>query len=210
MSSTALSKTGSGFAVDTYPKFQLNDGPNPGTAAILGRLCVLLPDPASATSDFITTPGSGLWSVEIRVVTAGAIGAIVHSASNIPGLTNVLWVALDPAEFAIDNVYRVTIKDSAGTVADEWDFGVYQPNIGVGAAGVASINNAIHRIAGLLGYRKQVLYSDFVLGIPLTTTITLQDDAGATLATYRRKLVLNDAHAVIAETSAALDANVLS
>lgn len=210
MSSTTLSKTGTGFAVDTYPKFQLNDGPNPGTSAINSRLCVLLPDPISAASDFVTTPGTGLWSVEIRAVTAGVIGSIVHSATNIAAVTNVLWVALDPAAFpANGDVYRVTIKDSAGTVCDEWDFSVFQPNIGAGSAGVAAINNAVRRIAGLLGYRQQVIYSDFVLGIPQTTTITLQDAAGAALASYRRKLFLNDAHAVIAETSAALDSNVL-
>lgn len=209
MSSVATSKTGTGFTTDTYAKFQLNDGPNPGSSAILGRLCVLLPDPISATSDFITTPGTGLWSVEITEVLSGAIGPVIKSASNISNLTNVLWIALDPDDFQTGRVYRVTIKDSAGTVADEWDFGVYQPNIGAGSAGVASINNAIRRIAGLLGYRKQVIYSDFVLGIPLTTTITLQDGAGSSIAQYRRKLTLNDAHAVIAETSAALDANVL-
>ena len=209
MTSTALSKTGTGFGVDSYAKFQMSDGPNPGTAAISSSLMVLLPDPISATSDFITTPGTGLWSVEIYEVTAGVIGSIVDSATNISAVTNVWWVALDPAVFDVTKAYRVVIKDSAGTVCDEWDFTLFQPNIGAGAAGVSSINDAIRRIAGLLGYRRQVIYSDYILGIPQTTTIKLLDGAGAELASYRRKLVLDAAHAVIAETSAALDTNTL-
>ena len=208
MSSTSPSRTG-GFLTRTAVKLQMSDQANPGTEAIQSALPIFVPDPNSAVaaSDFVTATGTN-WTITIVENVAGAVGATVHTATVLAS-NNIIWVALDPGVFTIGNVYRVTITDNGGNVMDVWDFELYSQDISTGAANIADINNSIRRIAGLLGYRQKVTYADYIYGVPRQTTIELQDAAGATLATYRRTLTMNEAKEVTGETMAALDTNVL-
>lgn len=179
-----------GFSVESFAKLQMSDGPNPVSAPINSALLVWLPDPDSATvgSEFITAAGT-TWRIEISVIQGSLPGSVIFT-SDEPIANNARWIALDPAVFNTSATYRVRISDGNGNIADEWDFRLFNINATpTGPANLAEINNRIRRIAGLLGYRQRVSYSNFVLGKPLEATIDLLDNAGVVIAQYRRKVV---------------------
>ena len=215
MPSQSVISSQNGFSLRTSPHFQMNEGPNPGATVINGALLLMLPDPdsavAGATSEFITSaPASQPWNVQILEIENGAVTAVIAYAATVPIANNAIWVALDPAVFDNTKAYRVRLFDPGNNLAEEWDFKLHDHDVtAVGPADLANINNAIRRIAGLLGYRQRVTYSDFQLGVPQTTLIELLDATQATLASYRVKTTLDSAQNITAQTSAALDANVL-
>ena len=215
MPSQAVVSSQNGFSLRTMPRFQLNEGANPGATAINAALLIMLPDPdsgvAGATSEFITAvPAGQPWNVQIVEIENGAVTGTIAYSATVPIANNAIWVALDPAVFVTTKSYRVRLFDPGNNLAEEWDFKVHDHNVtAVGPGDLASINNAIRRIAGLLGYRQRVSYSDFNLGIPQTTLIELLDATQATLASYRVKTTLDSALNITSQTAAALDANVL-
>lgn len=201
----------SGFRVEMLPALQLSDGPNPTATPIASPLLIFLPAPDANAAEFTTlgNGGGGVWRVSVSEAQNGVLGAAILSLT-VPNSHMMLWVALDPAVYFTDRVYRVQIRDDSNAICDEWDFRCYDVNTSPGSlTGLEEINDAIRRIAGLLGYRQRVTYSDYIQGIPQTTLIELLDEFDAAMASYRRKLVLNDANQVLSETCAALDTNNL-
>ncbi len=208
---SSIASSAGGFYIEPIPAFQLSDGPNPNSTPMASALMILLPSPTFNAGEFVTTGNGsgGVWRVSILPMTAGVLGAAVFSTT-VPNTSNVLWVALDPAVFPTTSAYRVRVKDDANNICDEWDFRTFTIDSSAGGpSGIQSINDAIRRIAGLLGYRQRVTYSDYLLGKPQTALIDLMDSLDVVIAQYRRTLTLDSANQVLAETSAALDQNNL-
>lgn len=206
MPSSIASSLG-GFYIEPLPGFQLSDGPNPNATPINSALMIVLPSPTFNAGQFVTTGNGsgGVWRVSIKPLVAGALGAAVYSTT-VPNTSNVLWVAIDPAVFDVSCPHRVQIKDDANNICDEWDFSLFTiDSAAAGPADIQEVNDAVRRIAGLLGYRQRVTYSDYLLGKPQTTLIELMDNGGLVIASYRRTLHLDSANQVLSETCAALD-----
>lgn len=208
---TITPSSSDGFTLVSIPKMQLSEGPNPGVSIANGVLLVFVPDIDSpvSPSEFITQPLGSQWAVTIEPVVAGVVGASVYS-QNIPIANNLHYITLDPATYP-RGLYRVTLRDAGANIIDQWDFHTFDQNATSGSADVASINDAVRRIAGLLGYRQRTTYADYVanLGMPATTTVELLDGSNNVLASYRRKLNFDSSGQVSSETMAALDTNVL-
>lgn len=170
-------------------------------------LMVMLPDPnPPGVSDFVITGGA--WTVTVTKYLRDT--QVDTRDYSVPATADTLWIAVypdeSPAFYEVSDangdcyVYRVTIKDAGANVCEEWDFSCYTFDVSSGAAGdTAAINDKIARIAGLLGYRQRVTYSNFDLGIPVDTLVELLDANDDTIAEYRIKKILNGAHAIIGE-----------
>lgn len=212
MPSRVSTSSSNGFGLVSLPRFQLNDGPNPGVTQINSPLMILLPDPDSSVvgSEFVTAviPNAS-WTVRILGVVGGVVGAAVY-VQTVPQSANVLWVAIDPALFSAGRTYRVQIFDTGNNIAAEWDFHVFDHSVSLsGPADIAEANNHIRRIAGLLGYRQRVTYSGHQYGMPGQALIELLNEAGGTLAQYRVKNTYDSARNLTSQTSVALDNNTL-
>lgn len=209
MQQTILSSN-SGFTARPVMRFQANEGPNPGVSLINSALLVFLPEPntaAFATSEFITNNVGTQWSLTIYRITNGAVGAITASVA-IDVTSNMLWYPLDPAVLPA-GLYRFEIRDPSNFVADQFDVSIFDQNATGGSADVQSINDAIRRIAGLLGYRQRVVYSDYYHAQHRSATVELLDATGATLAQYRNTVAISPEGHKLTEVSAALDSNNL-
>ena len=203
---------GGGIVAEVHPKMQLGSNDHDGATPAESFLTILFPDPAPpGASDYATTGGN--WSWQIEYVYRDTVLGVIRSES-VTSANDIEFVPISSADSpplgsADDGAggdgyfYRVTVFDSVGTVVDEWDVRIFgQDFTGTGPAGIEAINDSIRRIAGLLGYRQRVTYSNYSLGIPQDTLVELLNAAGAVLAEYNVKKLINDANAVIGEIHA--------
>ena len=101
-------------------------------------------------------------------------------------------------------------KNTAHDTAASGAFELFDHSFTAGATNTNAINNAIRRIASLLGYRQRVTYSDFLHNVARTAQIDVLDqDLATVLAQYRVKRTLDAAGNILGETSMALDSNDL-
>lgn len=208
-----------GFSVRHAPRLLIAAAANPGTTPMIAPLMIWLPDPNSTTagSEFLTTltGATANWTVRIFEITGGIVLNAAPIYTQLVGNSvDTLWVELDPALFNIANLYRVEITDDGGNIAEEWDFGLYTTDtIAIGPQDVATINDQIRRLRGLLGYYRRLTYSGYPAGgtSPATTLIELLDpaDGSTVLASYQVNRVLTQSSEVTGVASAALDTNVL-
>lgn len=146
------------FEVIRFPHIQLEK-----------RLLMYFPDPDSG---FIA--GAGVdWSWEIFNDTDSVI---VTTGTQTSATEDYFTVLLATATYTAGKRYRVRIFDDSATLRDEWYFIAYTTNFaGLPPINVADINDAIARIAGLLGLHQRITHNLIELGVPVETNIKLYD-----------------------------------
>ena len=133
------------------------------------KLLMYFPDPDSA---FIGGAGVA-WSWEIYNDTDAVI---VTVGAEVSATADYRTVDLASPTYVAGKRYRVRIFDDAAVLRDEWYFVAYTSNFaGLPPINVASINDAIARIAGLLGLNQVVTHNAIELGVPVETNIKLYD-----------------------------------
>ena len=200
---------GGGIVLEVHPKMQIGSTDHVGATSAESFITLLLPDPnPPGASDYVTTGGA--WSWQIERIYRDATLAVIRT-ENVPATEDIEFVPVhgldSPALWECDDgaggdgyFYRVTIFDSVGTLVSEWDFRLFcQDFTGTAPSDIASLNDTIRRIAGLLGYRQRVTYSNYSLGVPVDTLVELLNAADGVIAEYNIKKILNDANAVIGE-----------
>ena len=210
MNGMRIFSSASGFFAERQTRFQLSDGPNTGATVPLSMLLVYLPDPDSdregeggtGVSEFITSNVGTNWNVQVFPVNGTVVGAALAITQSIPAATGgCYWIPLDPAVFT-DEEYRVEIRDMAGNLAEQFDFGIFAHQPVAPGGTNTDINRRIRQLAGLLGYRQKITYADYLHGVPRTATIEMLDSTlTTTVQSWRRKITLDDAGRMIGETS---------
>lgn len=166
-------------------------------------ILIFFPDPDSPVA-----AGSGAaWSWEIFNVTTSTI---IASAAQVTATENYIEVTLSTGTYVVGDLYRVRIFNNISGQIDEWFFSVYSSNFGgIPPVNIASINDKIARIAGLLGLNQVVRNTNHDKGVPAVSEIDLydgdpQDPGSSIFATYKQVKFLDPQSRVDSEISTKL------
>lgn len=166
-------------------------------------ILIFFPDPDSPVA-----AGAGVaWSWEVFNVTTTTV---VASAAQVTATENYIEITLATGTYVVGNLYRVRLFNNALGQVDEWFFSVYSSNFGgIPPVNIASINDKITRIAGLLGLNQVVRNTVHDKGVPAVSEIDLydgdpQDPASVIFATYKQVKFLDPQFRVDSEISTKL------
>lgn len=184
-----VSSHGSSSLINAHAQYQLGK-----------NVLVMFPDPTEGTG----TPTN--WQYKITEVSSASIKDQDTLSSSVDG--NCIKIALTTAKYTAGEIYEVQILNGAASLIDTWYFTVFDVSFGgSGSVNVARVNDAIRRIAGLLGLYSVVEITEIELGVPRRILISIYDkdpnDVSAVkIAEYEQRFVVDETRRPIGQISA--------